>query len=196
VISLIGMPGSGKSTVGRQMARRLGLAFLDADAVLEAQLGCPIAQFFADHGEAAFRDREELTLRDLATRHVGVLATGGGAVLRESNRIALRQAGPVVYLRATPEDLIVRLRNDRVRPLLQVADPMARLRELFAQRDPLYSATAHLCIAQSRASVSVMVREVIAALESLGALHGLPTAVPGGGGSAGDTPTPGIPPSA
>ncbi len=172
------MPGCGKSTVGRQMARRLGLPFVDADVALETRLGCAISDFFPLHGEAAFRDHEEASLRELAASHDGVLATGGGVVLREANRHMLRQAGPVVYLRASPEELIVRLRNDRVRPLLQVPDPMARLRELYEVRHPLYAATAHICVSQGKGSVSVMVREVIAALESLGALHGVPTAVP------------------
>src|SRR5690242_7263721 len=127
------MPGSGKTTVGRQLARRLRLPFFDSDHVIEERLGCPIRDYFAREGEAAFRDLEQQVIAQLAQGPDAVIATGGGAVLREANREALRSAGHVVYLRSSPEELHRRLRHDTTRPLLQVADPLARLRELYAQ---------------------------------------------------------------
>ncbi len=138
-IALVGLPGGGKSTVGRQLARRLGWPFVDSDTVLEERLGMPIRQFFDVHGEAAFRDHEEAVIDELSRAGDGVkvLATGGGALLREANRQHLKSRCTVVYLRSSPEELFRRLRHDTQRPLLQVADPLAKLRELHAQRHPL-----------------------------------------------------------
>src|SRR5436190_8925297 len=104
MLALIGLPGSGKSTVGRQLARRLGLSFTDADHVIEQRIGCSIRSFFEREGETAFRDIEEEVIRELCTKE-GVIATGGGAVLRQSNREQLRSAGHVVYLSSAPADL-------------------------------------------------------------------------------------------
>jgi shikimate kinase len=137
------MPGSGKSTVGRQLARRLGRDFHDSDQAIEQRIGCTIRDFFAREGETAFRDIEEEVIRGLASRGDVVIATGGGAVLRGPNRERLRAGGQVVYLRSSPEDLYRRLRHDTQRPLLQVADPLGRLREMYAERDPLYREAAH-----------------------------------------------------
>ena len=128
MLSLVGLPGSGKSTVGRQLARRLQLPFADSDQAIEQRLGCPIREFFEREGEARFRDIEQEVIAHLCAEHQGVLATGGGAVLRPENRAQLRAAGTVVYLKSQPEDLMRRLRHDSKRPLLQVADPMAALR--------------------------------------------------------------------
>jgi shikimate kinase len=150
---LIGLPGSGKSTVGRQLARRLGLGFADTDHVIEQRIGCSIREFFEREGEDAFRDIEEEVIRELAQAGPGVLATGGGAVLRPANREALRSGAHVIYLRSTPEELFKRLRHDANRPLLQVADPLARLRSLYDERDPLYRETAHFIIETGRPSV-------------------------------------------
>lgn len=141
------MPGCGKSTIGRQLARLRELSFLDVDHEIERRLGRTIRDFFEHEGEAAFRDLEQAVLGEvLATARDAVVATGGGAVLRADNRVALRRMSTVVYLRATPEDLARRLSRDTQRPLLQVADPRQRLRELFAVRDPLYRETAHLSV--------------------------------------------------
>lgn len=165
---LVGLPGSGKTTVGRQLARRLHLPFEDSDHVIEARLACSIRQYFESHGEDAFRDIEEEVIDKLSTRSACVLSTGGGVVLREANRRALRERCLVIYLRANPDDLARRLRNDRQRPLLQVADPMARLRELYAQRDPLYRETAHFTIETGRPSVATLVNIIIMQLELAG----------------------------
>lgn len=164
------MPGSGKSTVGRQLSRRLDLPFLDSDQVIEQRLGCSIREFFAREGEPAFRDVEEQVLRELAQGAPAVVATGGGAVVREATRQALREGGKVVYLRSSPEELYRRLRHDRQRPLLQVADPLAKLRELHAARDPLYRDAAHFQIETGRPSVPTLVNMIVMQLELAGVL--------------------------
>lgn len=164
------MPGSGKSTVGRQLGRRLGLPFFDSDHVIEQRIGCTIREFFAREGEAAFRDIEEQVISDLAGGASAVVATGGGAVLREANRQRLREAGRVIYLRSSPEELYRRLRHDTQRPLLQVADPLARLRTLYAERDPLYREAAHFHIETGRPSVPTLVNMIVMQLELAGVL--------------------------
>jgi len=169
-LALVGMPGSGKSTVGRQLARQLGWRFVDADHAIEQRIGGPIRAFFEQQGEPAFRDLEQDVMAELcaAERAPQVLATGGGAVLRPANREALRQGCVVVYLKSTPEDLFRRLRHDSQRPLLQVGDPLKRLRELFRERDPLYQDTAHYQIETGRPSVSTLVNMILMQLELAG----------------------------
>ena len=170
MIILIGLPGSGKSTVGRQLARRLGVPFTDSDHVIEERIGCSIREYFAREGEVAFRDLEEQVLDELTASPGGVLATGGGAVLRPANRLRLRDRGQVIYLRSTPEEVHRRVRHDASRPLLQVDDPLARLRELYAQRDPLYRETAHFTIETGRPSVPTLVNMILMQLELSGSL--------------------------
>jgi shikimate kinase len=145
-LSLIGMPGSGKSSVGREVAKRLGRPFVDCDRVVEQRAGCTIARLFERDGEAAFRDLEAEVLMSLLEDRASVVATGGGTVLRAVNRELLRTRSQCVFLDASPAFLWQRLRRDRRRPLLQVADPEARLRELFVEREPLYRETAHIVI--------------------------------------------------
>lgn len=164
------MPGSGKSTVGRQLSRRLGLPFHDSDHLIEQRLGCSIREYFAREGEAAFRDVEEQVLRELAAGPDAVVATGGGAVVREATRQALREGGRVIYLRSTPEELFRRVRHDTQRPLLQVADPLARLRALHAERDPLYREASHFQIDTGRPSVPTLVNMIVMQLELAGVL--------------------------
>jgi len=167
LISLVGLPGCGKTTVGRQLARRLQLPFTDSDQVIEQRLGCPIREFFAREGEERFRDIEEAVIDEL-TQQPGVLSTGGGAVLRAANREHLRSRGKVVYLKSTAEELFRRLRHDTQRPLLQVSDPLQRLRELYAARDPLYRETAHFVIETGRPSVATLVNMIVMQLELAG----------------------------
>jgi shikimate kinase len=164
-ISLVGMPGCGKSTVGRHLARHLGLEFIDTDAVVEARIGMSIRDYFARDGEAAFRDIEQDVIDEVTQRRGTVLATGGGAVLRPSNRDALHSRSHVVYLRATAEDLARRLRHDTQRPLLQAGDPLARLRELYRERDPLYRRTAHFVVEAARPTVQALLSMVLMQLE-------------------------------
>jgi shikimate kinase len=167
-LSLVGMPGCGKSTVGRHLARHIGLRFVDADHEIEQRIGMPIRDFFEQHGEAAFRDVEQDVIDELSQQHGVLIATGGGAVLRPSNRDALHSRTHVVYLRATPEELQRRLRHDTHRPLLQVDDPLKRLRELFRDRDPLYRRTAHFVIEAARPSVPALLSMVLTQLELAG----------------------------
>lgn len=166
MIVLIGMPGSGKSTAGRLLARRLEVPFTDTDHLIERRLGCPIRVYFEQEGEEKFRLLEERVV-DEVTRvgRSGVLSTGGGTVLRASNRARLRHAGQVVYLHALPEDIYRRLRKDTTRPLLQTADPLQRLRELYAERDTLYRETAHVVIDIGRPSLGVLVDRVMLQLD-------------------------------
>lgn len=167
-IALVGLPGSGKSSVGRQLARRLGVAFIDSDSVIEQRIGEPIRSFFEREGEGRFRDVEQAVIAELAATAQGVLATGGGAVLREANRRELRQHCCVVYLRSSPEELQRRLRHDTQRPLLQVADPRAKLQQLYRERDPLYRETAHFVIETGRPTVQTLVGMVLMQLELAG----------------------------
>jgi shikimate kinase len=172
MISLVGLPGSGKSTVGRQLARRWQLDFLDSDHVIEERIGCSIRDYFEREGEASFRDVEESVIDELTALTGGVLSTGGGSVLRLANRRNLHARGHVVYLRSSPEELFRRLRHDVNRPLLQVGDPLGRLRDLYTQRDPLYRETAHFVIETGRPSVSSLVNMISMQLELAGIIPG------------------------
>ena len=169
LIACVGLPGSGKSTVGRQLARRLGLRFVDSDQVIEQRLGCSIREFFEREGEPAFRDVEQQVIDELTQSQSGVLSTGGGSVLRESNRQCLQQRTVTFYLHSSPEEVFKRLRHDQNRPLLQVADPLVRLRELYKARDPLYRDSAHYVIETGRPSVASLVNMIIMQLELAGA---------------------------
>jgi shikimate kinase len=169
-ITLIGMPGGGKSTVGRHLARHLQLPFFDSDHEIESRIGQPVRTFFEAHGEEAFRDIEQQVIAELTHGRECVLATGGGAVLREANRVALRAAGTVLYLRSTPEELFRRVRHDTQRPLLQVRDPLQRLRDLHRERDPLYRRTAHFIIETGRPSVPTLVNMILMQLELAGVI--------------------------
>jgi shikimate kinase len=178
VIALVGLPGSGKSTVGRQLERRIGARFVDADAELEAHFGMPIKAFFAEFGESAFRDQEEQAMERLTQpgAELVILATGGGAVLRPGNRERLKDRCTVVYLRSTPDELFRRLRHDTQRPLLQVADPKAKLKSLYDERHPLYEEVAHYSIDTGRPSVATLVNMITMQLEMAGLVP--PTGLP------------------
>lgn len=169
-VALVGMPGSGKSTVGRQLAKRLGWGFLDTDAVIEECVGCSVRQYFQVSGEASFRDVEASVLETVASKKHHIIATGGGTVLRPSNRNLLHHTFRVFYLRATPEDIFRRVRYDRSRPLLQVEDPLRKLKELFALRDPLYRETAHYVLETGKPSVATLVNMISMQLEMDGCL--------------------------
>jgi shikimate kinase len=161
---LVGMMGAGKSTVGRLLARRLKLRFLDCDQEIERRCGVKIPLIFEIEGEAGFRAREAQVLAELTALRGVVLATGGGAVLAAQNRRHLAEQGTVIYLRARPEDLYNRVRRDRNRPLLATRDPLRRLRELHAERDPLYASIADVVIDTGRQTVQALARELIAKL--------------------------------
>lgn len=159
-IFLVGMPGAGKTTVGRHLARRLQRVFVDADHEIEARTGVRIPLIFDIEGEQGFRDRESKVIAELARQSNLIVATGGGAVLRPENRAALKEGGTVIYLHAAPRLLFERTRLDPNRPLLQVADPLQKLEELFAQRDPLYREVADLVINSLGGSINHLVKQV------------------------------------
>lgn len=169
------MPGSGKTTVGRHLAHRLGRDFADADAVVEERLREPIRSYFEREGEAAFRAIEQQVIEALSWRDDLVLATGGGVVLLEANRVALHERSTVVYLRSSPEELIRRLGRDTKRPLLQGADRLEKLRELQAVRDPLYQAIAHFTVDINRPSASMLVNRIVMQLEMAGVVGSSPS---------------------
>jgi len=155
-IFLVGMMGSGKTTLGKRLAQECGLAFIDLDREIERRNGVSVATIFEIEGEAGFRARESQVLKEVAPRSGCVIATGGGIVLHPSNRAVLMAAGNVVYLHATPQLLYARTRCDKSRPLLQVADPFARITELTARRDPLYREVADVIIEAGRDVKSVV----------------------------------------
>src|SRR5688572_10040763 len=164
-VFLVGMMGAGKSTVGRLLARRLKLRFIDSDHEIEARCGVKVPVVFEIEGEAGFRVREEQVIGELTGLEGVVLATGGGAILSEDNRRRLAERGTVVYLRARPEDLYRRVRNYRGRPLLATADPLARLRQLHTQRDALYRSVAHLVVETGAQTVQALARQLLDKLE-------------------------------
>jgi len=158
---LVGMMGAGKSTVGRLLARRLKLRFVDCDHEIERRCGVAVPLIFDIEGEPGFRARESQVLAELTAMQNIVLATGGGAVLDAENRRRLAAGGTVVYLRARPESLFERVKHDRNRPLLATGDPLTRLRELYVQRDPLYREVADLVVDTGRQSVQTLARAIV-----------------------------------
>ena len=164
----MGLPGSGKSTIGRQLARRLDVRFFDSDFVIERRAGCSIREFFEREGEQAFRDLEQEVIEELTLNKGCVLSTGGGAVLRQANRDKLNQRCQVIYLHSAPEQVFRRIRHDQNRPLLQVPDPQARLKELYELRDPLYREAAHFVVETGRPTVSTLVNMIVMQLELAG----------------------------
>jgi shikimate kinase len=159
-IFLIGPMGSGKSAVGRQLAGRLGLEFVDSDAEIESRTGVDIPYIFEREGEAGFRIREREVL-DLLTRRARVLvATGGGAILDADTRERLRSRGCVVYLRASVGQQLARTRRNRSRPLLNTDDPRETLERLMQQRAALYEETADLTVDTDGRRVGTVVEEI------------------------------------
>ena len=159
-IFLVGMMGAGKTTVGKLLAQQMGKAFIDSDEEIQQRTGVTISHIFDIEGEAGFRQREANVIQALAQLDNIVLATGGGVVLSEQNRDALRHNGIVVYLKSTVHDLWQRTRHDRNRPLLQTADPHARLKELHEQRDPLYTQAADLIMTTGKQNVHSLVLQL------------------------------------
>lgn len=163
-VYLVGLMGAGKTTIGRSLARQLELEFIDTDREIEARTGVSIPTIFEIEGEEGFRKREALVISDLSQQSGRVVATGGGVVLRAANRANLRASGFVVYLNVPPYTLWERTRHDRNRPLLQVDDPLLKLKELYSQRDPLYREVADLVVDGSRNNaqgiLQLLIREV------------------------------------
>ena len=165
-VVLIGMMGAGKTSVGRVLAKRLNKVFYDSDHVIEQRTGVKIPVIFEIEGEPGFRHRESAVLDELTALADVVLATGGGAVLAQENRDRLRARGTVVYLRASVKDLLNRTRHDKNRPLLQTADPRARLTDLYEIRDPLYREVAHVTIDTGSQSLTTLLNRLHQVLEA------------------------------
>jgi shikimate kinase len=163
---LVGMMGSGKTTMGRVLAKHLGKDFVDSDEEIQKRTGVTIPHIFDIEGETGFRQRETAAIRDLVVRDNMVLATGGGVVLMEQNRVMLQQSGIVIYLKASVHDLWQRTRHDRNRPLLQTADPHAKLMELFQQRDPLYLQVADIVIQSGKQSAHALMLHLADEIET------------------------------
>jgi len=160
-VFLVGPMGSGKSAVGRQLARRLGLAFVDSDDEIEARTGVDVSYIFEREGEAGFRQREAEIIDDLTQRHGLVLATGGGAILDRGSRERLRTRGHVVYLRTSVEQQLARTRRSADRPLLNNADPRGTLARLYETRAPLYVETAEVIVETDGRKVRSVVQEIL-----------------------------------
>ena len=166
-IYLIGLMGSGKTTVGRALAKKLNKRFIDADHEIEARTGASVSLIFEIEGEAIFRHREAEVIKDLCAQDGIVLATGGGAVLDPISRRLLAKTGTVIYLRASVNSIMQRTSHDKSRPLLQTADPRRRIEELSRQREPLYQEIADIIVDTGRPNVQFLVYSICAQLEAL-----------------------------
>jgi len=160
-VFLVGPMGSGKSAVGRQLATRLDLAFLDSDAEIEARTGVDIPYIFEKEGEAGFREREREVLDALTGRSRVLLSTGGGAVLDPANRERLRSRGCVVYLRTSVKQQFARTRRSGHRPVLGNDDPLGTLERLMLERAPLYEEAADLVVDTDGRKVGSVVEEIM-----------------------------------
>lgn len=166
-VFLVGPMGSGKSAVGRQLARRLGLEFIDSDEEIEARTGVEIGYIFEKEGEAGFRHREAEVIDELTRRNGVLVATGGGAILDAGSRARLRERGRVVYLRTSVEQQLARTRRSDARPLLANADPRGTLARLYAMRSPLYDEVAEIVVDTDGRRVRTVVDQICRRLAML-----------------------------
>ncbi len=160
-IFLVGPMGVGKSTIGKQLAVKVGLEFKDSDLEIQKRTGVDIPTIFEFEGEAGFRKREQAILDELTQQRGVVLSTGGGAVLDATSRQHLTARGIVIYLYCSPEQQFARTQKDRSRPLLQTENPLAKLQELMAQRDPLYRQVADYIISTERRNAAAVTKDII-----------------------------------
>lgn len=163
-IFLVGLMGSGKTTVGKALAKQLKKKFVDSDHEIEARTGVSISMIFEIEGEASFRQREAEVIADLTSRENIVLATGGGAILNEQSRRFLHERGTVIYLRAAISSILYRTRYDKTRPLLRTSDPRKKLEELEAQREPLYKEVAHIIVDTGRPNIQNLMQTILGQL--------------------------------
>lgn len=177
-VFLIGPMGSGKSTIGQKLALRLGLDFYDTDHEIQERTGVDISLIFEIEGEEGFRERESRVLEELTAAQQVLVATGGGAVLRPSNRQWLQERGVVIYLKASVEQQLSRLRHDKTRPLIQLQDRETRLQELATQRDPLYAELADFTFPARNRSVEQSVERILQTLLADSRINPTPKADP------------------
>lgn len=170
-IYLIGLMGAGKTTIGRQLAKALKLPFYDSDKAIEESTGVDISTIFEFEGEEGFRDREQKMIQQLTQKRGIVLATGGGAILREQNRKLLKENGFIVYLQCSVERILERTRRDSQRPLLQTDNPKERIESLFAQREPLYLSCADYKIDTGAMQSKTVVNHILEKYRSVNRLH-------------------------
>lgn len=166
-IILIGMMATGKSAVGKELAVKLGRTYLDTDLLIEQKTGMTISGIFKNHGEEYFRDQESEVIAGLKNYPRGslVVATGGGAVIREENRLKLSRAGLLIHLKASPDEIVKRALKEGGRPLLDVEDPEAVVRAILEEREPYYSSN-DICINAENKSVKELAEEIIKKLQS------------------------------
>jgi shikimate kinase len=170
-IVLIGMMGAGKSSVGRCLQQRTGLARLDTDEMVAAQFGIPIAQIFEEHGEERFRIAETEVLRKLAPVRPAVVVTGGGIVVRAENVDLLKQLGTIVWVTADEATLFERASRRNDRPLLQKENPRAVFSKLFRERESLYAAAADLRVDTSTLTHDEVTETILNRLEEVSSLR-------------------------
>ena len=164
-VLMIGAMGSGKTTVGKQLAKRMRMDFVDSDHMIEERCGVSISTIFDIEGEDGFRKRETKMLQELCARSGIVLATGGGAITSEENRILLRKSGYVVYLKTSIETQLARTQKNQNRPLLENVDAQDKLTELMEERGALYEQEADLIVSSGERVVSKVVEEIMQALD-------------------------------
>ena len=165
-IALIGFMGSGKTSIGKYLARTLGYKFLDSDRLVEKKANCSIAEIFEKQGEKKFRELESAVLKDLFGKKNIVLATGGGAILDPQNRTILRDLGTVVWIHATTDTLFDRAIRDTKRPLLNVEYPRQTFNELLKKRLPIYEASCHVQIDTTNLSYEPTIESIVEAVNT------------------------------
>jgi len=164
-VYLIGLPGSGKTTVGKQLATILHLDFIDIDDLIEQRTGVSINHIFEIEGEAGFRKRETMVLEELSKREHAVISTGGGVILSQKNRKILRKHGQVIYLKASMEILLQRLENCQNRPLMQSDNPKERMMQLMNEREHLYKEEADSIVYVSTDSVEKIAEKIFQTMQ-------------------------------
>jgi shikimate kinase len=159
-IFFVGLMGAGKTTIGKLLAKHLGKNFYDTDHEIEKRTGVKVSTIFELEGEAGFRKRETAVIQELSQLRNIIMATGGGAILAEENRELLKNHGTVIYLRANVNELWHRMRNDKHRPLLQNVDIRAKLEQLYAERNPLYTRTANMIFDTGNQPVASILNQI------------------------------------
>ena len=166
-IFLVGPMGAGKSTIGRQLADRTSREFIDSDQEIIDRTGVEIDLIFEIEGEDGFRKRESKVIEEMTDRDNIVLATGGGAVLDQTNRDFLKQRGTVIYLQASAEQLLARTSKDRTRPLLQTEDKLGKIREILEMREPYYAEIADITVSTEGKTVKQIVGKLVRQLNEI-----------------------------